>query len=136
MTAPAPQTLGLAHGQLAPCPASPNCVSSEDDVDRAHHMEPLPYSGSAADARDRVLDAIAGQRRAEVVVADPQYIHAEFRTLLFGFIDDVEFRIDSAHHLIHFRSASRLGRGDLGTNRRRMKTLSVALRHGRTDLRH
>nr|MBP7592461.1 DUF1499 domain-containing protein [Chloroflexota bacterium] len=37
------------------------------------------------------------------------------------FIDDVEFYFDDTEGLIHFRSASRLGYGDGGTNRKRME---------------
>jgi len=39
---------------------------------------------------------------------------------VFGFVDDVEFVLDAGAGTIDFRSASRLGRSDLGVNRRRM----------------
>jgi uncharacterized protein (DUF1499 family) len=39
----------------------------------------------------------------------------------------VEFYVDEAAGLIHFRSASRLGEGDMGVNRQRMEMLTASL---------
>jgi uncharacterized protein (DUF1499 family) len=46
---------------------------------------------------------------------------------LFRFVDDVELAVDPAEHVVHFRSASRVGRSDFGVNRRRMEELSRTL---------
>jgi uncharacterized protein (DUF1499 family) len=134
-SAPPPATLGLAAGRLAPCPRTPNCVGSEDPSP-AHRMAPIPLTGSADAARRHLLEQIASRPRARVVATDSTYVHAEFRSRVFGFVDDVEFRLDPTHGVLHFRSASRLGRGDLGANRRRMETLTTTLRDGSPDLRH
>jgi len=48
------------------------------------------------------------------------YLHLVFRSKLMNFPDDVEFLIDDANKVIHFRSAARLGKGDLGVNPARM----------------
>ena len=42
---------------------------------------------------------------------------------MFRFTDDVEFYVDNTAKVIHFRSASRVGRGDMGVNRKRMDKL-------------
>ncbi len=42
---------------------------------------------------------------------------------MFGFIDDVEFYLLESENLIHYRSAARSGRSDLGVNRARMDRL-------------
>ena len=44
------------------------------------------------------------------------------------FDDDVEFVVDEQAGTIHFRSASRAGRGDLGVNRRRMEAIVAEFR--------
>ena len=44
-------------------------------------------------------------------------------TRLGKFTDDIEFLIDPTAKLIHFRSASRIGYGDFGKNKRRMKKI-------------
>lgn len=131
--APPPPTLGLTDGRLAPCPETPNCVSTEL---RGAELEPWPFSGTPGGARTTLLAAIASRRRARLVTVLPEYIHAEFRSAVFGFVDDVEFRIDADGGVIHFRSASRLGRGDFGANRRRMEALGALFHDGSTDFRH
>jgi uncharacterized protein (DUF1499 family) len=127
-----PATLGLGDGRLAPCPETPNCISSERPGAR---LEPWRFTGPPERARAGLLAAIAHQPRARLITVQTEYIHAEFRSAVFGFVDDVEFRIDVASGVIHFRSASRLGRSDFGTNRRRIAALGAAFQNGSTGLR-
>lgn len=110
---------GLADGRLAPCPSSPNCVSSEEGTDEGHRVAPLPLS-----AWERLPGAIeaAGGR---VVEAGGDYIAAAFSSKLMGYVDDVEFRKGEAE--VHVRSASRVGYGDMGANRKRVEALRAAL---------
>ena len=117
-----PPNLGVRDGRLAPCPKSPNCVST-DSKDEKHRMDPLPYATSLAEARDRLVEILQGMPRTRVITLDPDYIHAECRSRLFGFTDDVEFLLDDANKTIHFRSASRKGYSDLGVNRKRMEQI-------------
>ena len=59
-------------------------------------------------------------------------MHAEIRSPLFGFVDDLELRIDPDRARVDVRSASRVGRSDLGANRRRVEVLRERLtRRGR-----
>jgi len=60
---------------------------------------------------------------AAVISSNDNYLYCEFTTPLFRFVDDVEFLIDHDKRLIHFRSASRSGYDDMGTNRRRMEEI-------------
>jgi len=57
------------------------------------------------------------------VKATPDYIHVEFRSSFFEFVDDVEFLFDDTAKLIHFRSASRVGYYDFNVNRSRMEDI-------------
>jgi uncharacterized protein (DUF1499 family) len=59
--------------------------------------------------------------RTKLVEEDETYLHYEVTSLLFRFVDDVEFLFDDDTKTIHFRSASRTGYGDLGVNRTRME---------------
>lgn len=109
---------------LAPCPDSPNCVSTQAPRDDAQHfIEPLTYTGSAADARQRLLAVINAMPRTQIMTDEADTIHATFTSLVFRFVDDVQFVIDDAAKTIHFRSASRVGRSDLGVNRKRMEEI-------------
>ena len=64
--------------------------------------------------------------RTRIAEDDGYYVHAEFRSRVFRFVDDVEFLLDDATGQIYFRSASRVGRSDLGVNRRRMEAIRDA----------
>jgi len=124
-TARRPENLGVKDGRLAPCPETPNCVSSQAD-DEAHRMDPIPFDGDADAAMDRLKAVLAAQPRTAIVEAHGDYLHAECASLLFRFVDDVEFVVDRDKKVIHFRSASRVGRSDLGVNRRRMEEIRKA----------
>jgi len=86
-------------------------------------MDPIPFQGSAADALARLQTVLSQRPHVAIVSATGDYLHAEFTSQVFRFVDDVEFLIDEPAHVIHFRSASRIGRSDLGANRARMERL-------------
>jgi uncharacterized protein (DUF1499 family) len=54
------------------------------------------------------------------------YLHAEMRSLLFRFVDDIEFFLVADKGLIHVRSASRAGYSDFGVNRKRVERIRTA----------
>jgi uncharacterized protein (DUF1499 family) len=45
-----------------------------------------------------------------------------------GYVDDVEFYLDEGANVIHVRSASRLGKSDLGVNRQRVEEIRAKLK--------
>jgi uncharacterized protein (DUF1499 family) len=108
--------------RLSPCPDSPNCVSSQS-TDSARFTEPLRYTGNLADARQRLIALLENSKRARLIRVEANYIHAEFRSLIFKFVDDVEFYFSSEDRVIHVRSASRTGYYDFGVNRKRVERL-------------
>ncbi|HYN44470.1 MAG TPA: DUF1499 domain-containing protein, partial [Candidatus Limnocylindrales bacterium] len=116
-----PSSLGVTEGRLAPCPGSPNCVSSEATA-AEQRVEPLRYDGDAAQARARLLEVLNGMERVRIVQSTDDYLHAEFRSAVFGFVDDVEFYF-SPPGTIQVRSASRTGYSDFGVNRQRVETV-------------
>ena len=86
-------------------------------------MDPIPYGGTPAEARERLLAVLRAWPRAEIVREEPGAVTMECRSRIFRFVDDVDFRFDDEARLIHFRSASRLGRRDFGVNRERMEEI-------------
>lgn len=110
-------------GQLTPCPKSPNCVSTmSSDPKRA--MPPLPYIGASNESLDRLARILKDMKRCKILTTSHPYVHAEFRSAVFGFVDDVEFLFDDKKKQIHFRSASRTGYYDFGVNQKRMKKIT------------
>jgi uncharacterized protein (DUF1499 family) len=70
-----------------------------------------------------ILRAMPG---ATVVTVRPDYLHAEFASALFGFVDDVEFVVDPGASSIQVRSAARMGYSDMGVNRKRVEAIRAA----------
>jgi len=114
-----PANLGVKDGKFAPCPSSPNCVSSQS-MDKAHAIEPLSFIGTVAGAHAALRTIILGMKRSHIITDRDNYIHAEFTSAIFRFVDDVEFWFDENTKVIHVRSASRIGHSDLGVNRERV----------------
>jgi uncharacterized protein (DUF1499 family) len=103
-------------------------VSTEAPVDdHQHHMPAIPFTIPTQAVVHAIMDAIAEYPRTRIVSRDTHYVHAEFRSRLFRFVDDVELVVDPVARVLHFRSASRVGHSDLGVNRRRMEELSRTL---------
>ncbi|MDJ0974484.1 MAG: DUF1499 domain-containing protein [Planctomycetota bacterium] len=125
-----PDDLGVRDGRLAPCPDTPNCVSSRA-TDERHAMAPLSFEGEPAAAMERLKRALRSMPRVTVIEEAGSYLRVEFRTAIMRFVDDGEFLIDAEAKRIHFRSAARLGYSDLGKNRERMETLRDAFQSAR-----
>ncbi len=121
-----PANLGVTNKQLAACPNTPNCVSSQSD-DSEHQVSPLTFSAAPEKAFADLKGLVSSLERAEVVTATDDYLHVEFTSKLMGFVDDVEFYLDREANVIHVRSASRLGKSDLGVNRKRVEEIRSRL---------
>lgn len=120
-----PENLGVVDGKLAPCPAASNCVCTDAEIPE-HEMAPWSFAGSPQEAEEDLIAVLQANPRTKIVAQSENYIHAEVRSLVFRFVDDVEFLIDGATKQIQFRSASRVGRMDFGSNRQRMESLKAA----------
>jgi uncharacterized protein (DUF1499 family) len=118
-----PGELGATDKTLTPCPASPNCVSSQD-ADEGHRIAPLSFSGDPDAAFARLLQLLRQRRDTTILEASDSSLRLELRTTFF--VDDAEFLLDRQQKVIHLRSASRLGYWDLGKNRRRLEEIRSA----------
>ena len=78
-----PNNLGVRDGELAPCPSSPNCVSTQSR-DEPHSMEPIPFATSTAEARDKLLRIVRSMERARIVIAEPAYVRASSEPRIWG----------------------------------------------------
>jgi uncharacterized protein (DUF1499 family) len=125
----APNDLGVRDGRLKPPSTTPNSVSSQAALypDNPRHAEaqiaPLHYRGDPAAAMARLKALVEATAGAQVVKSEPSYLYATYTTPLMHYVDDVEFWLDPAEGTIQVRSASRIGKGDLGANRARIEEL-------------
>jgi uncharacterized protein (DUF1499 family) len=66
--------------------------------------------------------------RAKIITATDNYLHAEFTSAFFHFVDDVELYFEDATKTIHMRSAARSGYYDFGVNRKRLEAIKSQYR--------
>ena len=130
----APTDLGVTAGRLKAPAATPNSVSSQAGLHAGHPMAeaamiaPLALrGGDAAATMARLRSVIAATPGAQLLTQQGDYLYARFTTRWLGFVDDAEFWADPAAGVIQVRSASRIGRKDLGVNRARIEALRAAL---------
>jgi uncharacterized protein (DUF1499 family) len=119
-------TLGVEASRLAPCPSSPNCVSSDAD-DSAHSIAPFALAIPSRDGWLAVRRSVEILPRTKIISETSDYLHAECTSAFFGFVDDFELHLRTAEGIIAVRSAARLGYSDLGVNRRRIEGLRASL---------
>jgi uncharacterized protein (DUF1499 family) len=97
-----------------------------------HEIKPLPLRSSPAEAFHLVESVARSTPRWEITTVDSQSRTLEgiAETPLFRFQDDfvIEVRATDGGSIVHMRSRSRQGRGDLGVNARRIQTFFAALR--------
>ena len=113
--------MGACDGRLASCPNTPNCVNSQDTGRST--VAPLAFNDSPASAFARLKQIVASLPRTRIVEATDSYLHAEVKSRIFGFVDDVEFLVDPLAAQMHVRSASRIGYSDFGVNRARVEAI-------------
>lgn len=122
-----PKNLGASERRLAPCPDAPRCVSS-DARDESRRVEPFKLAAPAEQAWQTAVEAVQRLPRTRIVTRTGDYLHAEVKSPVFRFVDDLELHLRPEEDLIAVRSAARIGYYDFGVNRRRVENLRERLR--------
>ena len=128
-----PADLGVRNGKLKPPSMTENSVTSQaalypDHPQRKYaDIAPLALKGDGPATIAKIKTIVEGMDGAKVVKSEPGCLYAQFTTRLLKYFDDVEFWFDPAANVIQVRSTSRVGRGDLGVNRRRIEAVRAAL---------
>ena len=117
-----PSNLGVKDDKLTACPGTPNCVNSQG-TDTQSKIEPLPDVSIA-----QIKKVVEGMERTTIIEETDNYLYAEFKSKLMGYVDDVEFYRDGDAGVVQVRSASRLGKSDLGVNRKRVEEIRSKLK--------
>jgi uncharacterized protein (DUF1499 family) len=129
----APNDLGVRGGRLKPPSNTDNSVTSQaalypNHPQRAYSdIAPLPLRGDGPATLAKLKTVVAGMEGAKIVRSEPDYLYAQYTTKLMKFVDDVEFWHDPSAGVIQVRSASRVGEGDMGVNRKRIEAVRAAL---------
>lgn len=124
-----PPDLGVKNGRLRPPASTPNSVSSQTALYPGHPqaqyaaIAPLDYQGDARASMAKLVQVLQALPGTVIVSQTDDYLYAQSTTSLLRFTDDLEFWLDTRRHTIEVRSASRIGRHDLGVNRQRIETI-------------
>jgi uncharacterized protein (DUF1499 family) len=132
----APTHLGVREGKLKPPSKTPNSVSSQADLwpdapqkDTAR-IAPIALQGDGKATIAKIARVVEGLPGARIVERRDDYLYVQFTTAVMRFVDDTEFWFDPAANVIQVRSASRVGRSDLGVNRARIEGIRARLGAG------
>lgn len=117
-------TLGLNNGTLQGCGEKPNCVSCFAK-DNEKQIDPITITHPKIEFITKLKKIISDQPSAKIISETENYLHIEFKSQLFGFIDDVEFHFPEDK--LFMRSASRVGYSDMGQNRKRLEMIREKL---------
>ena len=118
------QELGVKNGCLSPCNGRWNCVISQEVDGQKPTIQPIPYEGSRQGALAALIKILKSLPGTEIITQRSDYLHVIFTTWLWKFVDDVEFYLPEDEKVIQVRSASRVGKWDLGLNKRRVKKIA------------
>ncbi|KAG8098995.1 hypothetical protein GUJ93_ZPchr0013g37839 [Zizania palustris] len=140
-----PTYLGVQKSppSLALCPATNNCVSTSEDITDSNHYAPPwnynPKGGSRAKpiTKDEAMEELVQVTQTKpdnfaprIVEKTDDYVRVEYESPVFGFVDDVEFWFPPGNKsIVQYRSASRSGFIDFSANKKRVKTLRLALQN-------
>lgn len=117
-----PENIGVHNGQLAALKPTPNGVSTQtDDIDKK--IEPLPMAGNLNQTAEQLLSAAETYGEFEVITKTENYLHLVFITPTMKYRDDVEFYLNTDKNQVEIRSQSRVGKSDLGLNRKRYNVI-------------
>lgn len=129
----APDDLGVQGGKLKSPSLTENSVSSQAGLYRDHPQRqyaetlPLALRGDGPATIAKLKSVVQAMPGAKLVKSEPDYLYALYTTPLMKFVDDVEFWYDPEAKAIQVRSASRLGKRDLGVNRERVEAVRKTL---------
>ena len=129
----APTDIGVRDGRLKPPSSTDNSVTSQaalypDHPQRSYStIAPLALRGDGPATLAKLKTIVEAMPGARVVSSQPDYLYAQYTTQLMKYVDDVEFWFDPAAQVVQVRSASRVGKSDLGVNRKRVEAVRAAL---------
>ena len=118
-----PRPADPATATIRVCGDSPNCVCS---LDARPTFQIEPIAVRAEDGLSRMAEVLTRMPGASPITVRADYLHFEFKSRLFGFVDDVECIWNAERSAIEIRSASRIGSSDLGANRQRVEAIRRA----------
>jgi uncharacterized protein (DUF1499 family) len=98
--------LGMANGRFAVCPDDVDCVSSQA-TDAKHKIAPIKATGDPNKVMVDLGRAVESVFGGKVLLAEDNYLRAEFKSSVLRTMDDAEFFYDRQAGLIQVHAMSR-----------------------------
>lgn len=110
------------NNSLNTCSEKPNCVSSFQKKDDDHFVSPIGV------IIDKVDWKMLVPTNCKLIDNTEDYFYYKCKSSFFGFIDDLEILLKGdIKKELYFRSSSRVGYSDMGTNRKRVDLIKERL---------
>ncbi len=122
-----PENLGVHDNLLWYCPKMPNCVSS-DSIIPDYDIAALPYDSTPEKSINTIRNVLLSLYGIRIITERSDYIYAECRSRIIGFVDDLEIYCEDSNKICHVRSAARLGYSDFDVNRKRVEKIRALLK--------
>lgn len=98
-----------------------------DSVPPAMLIAPLALVGDGPTTLAKIKVLALARANVTLVKSEPDYLYLQYSSRLMNFVDDVEFWVDPTNRVVQVRSASRVGRRDVGVNRARIESMRAEL---------
>jgi uncharacterized protein (DUF1499 family) len=87
-------------------------------------MLPVSYEGLTMEqAKSCLFEVLNNMPRTDIKQDDHAFIQVEYRTMVFEFFHDAEFYFDEKNKKLQFRSSTRIGFADFGSNKRWLQSV-------------
>jgi len=121
--APPTSMTDLRQGKLAPPHPTPNCISTQAEATDKVHLSPvgplLIPTGMSPEQVKFIIKSIMCE--FESVLQNEHDLFLHYIVKVKTWTDDIEFLINQEDNEVHYRSASRVGYGDMGVNLKRVE---------------
>ena len=111
---------------LAGCSPLPNCVSSTTAI-LYNRTQPFELAMPGEEAWPQIKEVVARIPRTEIVEHNDVYLHAQCKSRVFRFVDNLELLLHPDQQNISVRSSSAIAIFDFGVNRWRIHQLRKTL---------
>ena len=108
------------------CIETPHCLSSQTEENK-NFVIPFKIKSTPNEAWKDLKNKLHHYSRITITHETPTTIHAEATSLVFKFVDNMDFILDKEQNMIYIQTSSRSAHSDFGVNIKRIDILRAEL---------